>query len=58
MNMAASAESLVDDSAAYAEDPSETNYIDMLASMRILHRRIVMAAAEMGEVLIVEMNSA
>lgn len=49
MNVAASAEALSDDAAAFAENPTQQNRDDLLASLRIARRRIDIALAEMGE---------
>jgi CheY-like chemotaxis protein len=48
MNMAGSAECLVDDAEAYIAKPTEVNRRDLLASMRIMRHRIGKAIIELG----------
>jgi hypothetical protein len=48
MNMAGSAEYLVDDAEAYIANPTEVNRRDLLASMRIMRHRIEKAITELG----------
>jgi len=49
MNVASSAECLVDDALAYAESQTEENRVDFIASCNILIHRAKKALQEMGE---------